>query len=222
MALLRYLLRRLVTMVLTLVAISALVFFIIKLPPGDYLTNQIAELARGRRRNRASQRPQFLRHQFGLDLPVWQQYLVLGRADARPERLVRPASRQLGLVLRIQPAGERRRRPGPRAHSRGQPRGGHLRPYRGDPDRHLFGGAPIFARRLPRHLHRLYRARDAELPPRARASLLPQPLVRRLDRRPDGSRLRGSGLERRTRCSSHRLSPHRADRGDRARLRPPP
>jgi len=45
MALLRYLLRRLVTMVLTLAAISALVFFIIKLPPGDYLTNQIAELA---------------------------------------------------------------------------------------------------------------------------------------------------------------------------------
>ena len=36
MALLRYLLRRLVTMALTLLVISALVFFIIKLPPGDY------------------------------------------------------------------------------------------------------------------------------------------------------------------------------------------
>ena len=45
MTLLRYILRRLLTMVLTLFAISALVFFIIKLPPGDYLSNQIAELA---------------------------------------------------------------------------------------------------------------------------------------------------------------------------------
>ena len=33
-----------VTMAVTLLIISALVFFIIKLPPGDFLTNQIAEL----------------------------------------------------------------------------------------------------------------------------------------------------------------------------------
>jgi peptide/nickel transport system permease protein len=75
MALLRYLLRRLVTMVLTLAAISALVFFIIKLPPGDYLTNQIAELAAEGDQSSLA-KAQFLRHQFGLDLPVWQQYLV--------------------------------------------------------------------------------------------------------------------------------------------------
>ncbi|MGC1578175.1 MAG: ABC transporter permease [Beijerinckiaceae bacterium] len=72
---LRYLLRRLVTMVLTLAAISALVFFIIKLPPGDYLTNQIAELAAEGDQSSLA-KAQFLRHQFGLDLPVWQQYLV--------------------------------------------------------------------------------------------------------------------------------------------------
>ncbi len=75
MALLRYLLRRLVTMVLTLVAISALVFFIIKLPPGDYLTNQIAELAAEGDQSSLA-KAQFLRHQFGLDLPVWEQYLA--------------------------------------------------------------------------------------------------------------------------------------------------
>jgi peptide/nickel transport system permease protein len=75
MALLRYLLRRLVTMVLTLAAISALVFFIIKLPPGDYLTNQIAELAAEGDQSSLA-KAQFLRHQFGLDLPVWQQYLA--------------------------------------------------------------------------------------------------------------------------------------------------
>ena len=37
-------LRRIVTMAATLLVISALVFIIIKLPPGDYLTNQIMEL----------------------------------------------------------------------------------------------------------------------------------------------------------------------------------
>ena len=100
---------------------------------------------------RASPRREFLRHQFGLDLPVWQQYLAWVGADAGAERLVRPAAGQLGLVLRIQPAGERGRRPGAAADARGQSRRGHLRPYRGDPDRHLFGGAPIFDRRLPRH-----------------------------------------------------------------------
>ncbi|SDQ93915.1 peptide/nickel transport system permease protein [Rhizobiales bacterium GAS191] len=74
MALLRYILRRLVTMVLTLFVISALVFFIIKLPPGDYLTNQIAELAAEGDASSLA-KAEFLRHQFGLDLPVWEQYL---------------------------------------------------------------------------------------------------------------------------------------------------
>ena len=75
MALLNYLVRRIVTMLLTLLVISALVFFIIKLPPGDYLTNQIAELgAEGDASSLA--KAEFLRHQFGLDLPVWHQYLA--------------------------------------------------------------------------------------------------------------------------------------------------
>lgn len=48
-----FLLRRTVTMAVTLLLISALVFVIIKLPPGDFLTNQIAELrAQGARRPR--------------------------------------------------------------------------------------------------------------------------------------------------------------------------
>jgi peptide/nickel transport system permease protein len=75
MTLLRYILRRLLTMVLTLFAISALVFFIIKLPPGDYLTNQIAELAAEGDASSLA-KAEFLRHQFGLDLPVWHQYLA--------------------------------------------------------------------------------------------------------------------------------------------------
>lgn len=70
-----YLIKRLFTMLMTLLIVSALVFFIIKLPPGDFLTNQIAELkAQG---DAASvDKMEFLRKEYGLDLPAWQQYLT--------------------------------------------------------------------------------------------------------------------------------------------------
>lgn len=71
----RFFLRRFVTMIVTLLVISALVFFIIKLPPGDFLTNQIAELkAQGEASSAA--KAELLMHQYGLDRPAWQQYLV--------------------------------------------------------------------------------------------------------------------------------------------------
>ncbi|MHB2167000.1 ABC transporter permease [Alsobacter sp. R-9] len=70
-----YLLRRSVTMALTLLAISALVFLVIKLPPGDYLTNQIEEL-RAQGDAAAAAKAEFLRVQYGLDRPVWEQYLA--------------------------------------------------------------------------------------------------------------------------------------------------
>lgn len=70
-----YLLRRGGTMIVTLAIISALVFFIIKLPPGDFLTNQIAEL-RAQGETASVAKAEFLIKQYGLDLPVWQQYLV--------------------------------------------------------------------------------------------------------------------------------------------------
>jgi peptide/nickel transport system permease protein len=69
-----FLLRRLVTMALTLLAISALVFIIIKLPPGDFLTNQLAEL-RAQGDAASAAKAVFLRQQYGLDMPAWQQYL---------------------------------------------------------------------------------------------------------------------------------------------------
>jgi len=69
-----YLLRRLLTMAVTLLIISALVFFIIKLPPGDFLTNQIMELrAQGEAASVA--KAEFLMKQYGLDRPVWEQYV---------------------------------------------------------------------------------------------------------------------------------------------------
>ncbi|MBO0664155.1 ABC transporter permease [Jiella sp. MQZ9-1] len=71
----RYLAQRLMTMAMTLVAISVLVFTIIQLPPGDYLTSYIAEIeAQGEQVT--ADKIQFLREEYGLDKPVWQQYLV--------------------------------------------------------------------------------------------------------------------------------------------------
>jgi peptide/nickel transport system permease protein len=70
-----FLLRRALTMAVTLLIISALVFFIIKLPPGDFLSNQIAEL-RAQGEAAAATKAQFLIAQYGLDRPVWEQYLV--------------------------------------------------------------------------------------------------------------------------------------------------
>jgi peptide/nickel transport system permease protein len=62
-------------MVWTLVGISVLVFIIIQLPPGDYLSTYMAEIqAMGERI--ADEKIQFLREQYGLDKPLWQQYLV--------------------------------------------------------------------------------------------------------------------------------------------------
>src|SRR5918911_1078487 len=71
----RFLLRRFLTMVVTLAIISALVFLIIKLPPGDFLTNQIAEL-RAQGEAASAAKAEFLIRQYGLDRPVWEQYLV--------------------------------------------------------------------------------------------------------------------------------------------------
>ena len=69
-----YLVRRLLVMLLTLIVISVLVFVIIQLPPGDFLTTYIAELqSQGEAVD--PQKIAFLRAQYGLDLPMWQQYL---------------------------------------------------------------------------------------------------------------------------------------------------
>ena len=71
---LNYTIRRLLLMIPTLVAISVIVFIIIRLPPGDYLSTYIAELeAQGEAVD--PQRIAFLRQSYGLDLPAWQQYL---------------------------------------------------------------------------------------------------------------------------------------------------
>jgi peptide/nickel transport system permease protein len=74
-----FLARRLLTMILTLLVISALVFVIIQLPPGDYLSTYIAELE-SQGEGIAQEKIDFLRERYGLDQPLIQQYAqwVLG------------------------------------------------------------------------------------------------------------------------------------------------
>ena len=61
-------------MVPTLLAISAIVFIIIQAPPGDYLETYISELqSQGEAID--PQRIAILRAQYGLDRPVYEQYL---------------------------------------------------------------------------------------------------------------------------------------------------
>ena len=71
----QYFIRRICIMGITLVVISALVFIIIQLPPGDYLTTYIEELkAQGEVVD--PKKITFLRSQYGLDQPMTTQYFV--------------------------------------------------------------------------------------------------------------------------------------------------
>ena len=70
-----YFVRRLLTMIVTLLIISVLVFIIIQLPPGNYLTNQVEEMrAQGEAANMA--RIEYLIQQYGFDRPLHEQYFL--------------------------------------------------------------------------------------------------------------------------------------------------
>jgi peptide/nickel transport system permease protein len=72
---LRFAVHRLILMIPTLIAISVIVFAIIQLPPGDYLSTYIAELqSQGEAVD--DEKIRFLRSQYGLDQPIWVQYLA--------------------------------------------------------------------------------------------------------------------------------------------------
>jgi peptide/nickel transport system permease protein len=70
---LSYVFRRVIIMMPTLLAISAISFIIIQLPPGDFLTTLMEELqSQGERVNQ--EQIQFLREQYGLDRTPVEQY----------------------------------------------------------------------------------------------------------------------------------------------------
>ena len=72
---LAYIVRRLAGMIPTLLIISVLIFLIIELPPGDYLSNQIEQL-RAQGETASIARLEFLRREFALDEPFWIRYGV--------------------------------------------------------------------------------------------------------------------------------------------------
>ena len=72
---LTYIIRRILVMVPTLLVISAIIFVIIQLPPGDYLETYISELqSQGEAVD--PQKIAALRAQYGLDRPLYEQYAV--------------------------------------------------------------------------------------------------------------------------------------------------
>jgi len=71
---LAYIIRRILIMIPVMVAISIITFFIIQLPPGDFLTTYVAELsASGETVDQAEL--DSLTRRFGLDEPLYVQYL---------------------------------------------------------------------------------------------------------------------------------------------------
>ena len=73
---LTYTAQRILIMVPTLLVISALVFIIIQLPPGDFLETQIAELQAQGESGTGSEKLEFLKKQYGLDRPLLEQYAI--------------------------------------------------------------------------------------------------------------------------------------------------
>jgi peptide/nickel transport system permease protein len=70
-----FLARRFATMLVTLAAISVLIFGIINLPEGNYLSNQIAEM-RATGEEAGIAKAEALMREYALDRPTWQQYLI--------------------------------------------------------------------------------------------------------------------------------------------------
>lgn len=75
MIMIRFAVFRFISMLGTLVVVSALVFFIMNLPPGDYLSNLITEL-RSTGQESGVAKVEFLRREYSLDQPLWKQYLI--------------------------------------------------------------------------------------------------------------------------------------------------
>ena len=70
-----YIAQRLLIMIPTLLAISIIVFVIIQAPPGDYLSSYAAEL-QSQGESVDPKKIEFLRAQYGLDRPLFEQYFV--------------------------------------------------------------------------------------------------------------------------------------------------
>jgi peptide/nickel transport system permease protein len=72
---LRYAAERVILMVPALIAIAALIFLIIQLPPGDYLSNEIVQ-RKAQGDLAGAEKAEYLRKEYSLDKPVIEQFGV--------------------------------------------------------------------------------------------------------------------------------------------------
>ncbi|MFW5729687.1 MAG: ABC transporter permease, partial [Spirochaetota bacterium] len=70
-----YLLRRFLTMIVTVWVISVIVFVVIQLPPGDYVSNIVNQIISQSGQSVDPRLAEQLRELYGLDEPVHVQYL---------------------------------------------------------------------------------------------------------------------------------------------------
>jgi peptide/nickel transport system permease protein len=70
---LKYIIKRIILMIPTLIGISMIAFMIIQLPPGDYLTSLLASMADSGQTIDETQMAR-MREIYGLDDPLWLQY----------------------------------------------------------------------------------------------------------------------------------------------------
>lgn len=71
----KYISRRFATMIFTLFVISLISFAVIQLPPGDYVTKLISQMASQGAGNISPQFEAEMRSLYGLDQPIYMQYL---------------------------------------------------------------------------------------------------------------------------------------------------
>jgi len=128
---LRYILWRITVMIPTLLIISALIFTIIELPPGDYFESYIADLA-AQGEAVDLQEIEQLRAEYGFDKPPVLRYFYCRHAAGR-----------FRLFLRIPASGERGGGRPALAHHPRLLRHHRLHLDHRLSDRHLFGDPPI-------------------------------------------------------------------------------
>ena len=191
-AMVNYIVRRLMLAVLTVWAISVLSFMIIHLPPGDYVTSYIASMSAS------------------------GSAVSEGEA-AGAARTARPRQAHHGSVREVDgphPPGQfrhgdgmgtsrvrRHRRPSDLDH--GHLRGGdHIHLGHRIADRHLLRGLPLLVPGLRVHVDRLHRARHSRLPAGAGGHVRRLRLVRCQRRRPLFARFHRGALEHGKRCGT--------------------
>jgi len=74
--LITYIVRRILIAIPLLIAISMICFFIIQLPEGDYLDRKIQQLEEEFGDSSSMAQVETLRRRYGLDQPMWKQYLM--------------------------------------------------------------------------------------------------------------------------------------------------